>query len=422
MNIYVEKYSSYKEQLINISNRIKHLEIQIKESERKILLHNSFPLDGYMKKINTIRNNILEYDYLLEKYTQEKKIKSEEIIYLDEKMKKLVKKSSLWPYIMHLIFSKDLSDEHKSLRKSKKNKIAEIKKLEEKISNLESKIETLKKEEESSDIKIQNHNNFNKNSECENIKSFKSKISTLENEESDIKSTLQKLDLCVGVHISEYFKLKLQISSLEEEIRSAENIDRDLTCARNSYERALLHEKCEEQFGNGRPSSVINDRKKHIRSIERSIIKLNKRIYDEMKKSSRKINHIIIDGNNMCYERNNFIQFKAISALLKSLPKNMKKTVVFDASIRKLMKMSNQDLLNYFGETAEIYITPTKTSADEYILKLSEKHKNTYIISNDRYSDFHDYKSIKDGKVIRFMTTKDNIIINDLSVSVSFLD
>lgn len=420
MNTYVEKYSSYKKQLINISNNIEHLEIQVKESERKILLHNSFPLEENVKKINIIRNNISEFNNALEKYAREKEIKLEEIIYLDEKIKKLVKNSSIFPYIIHSIFSNDLSDEHTSLRKSKKTKSAEIKKLEEKISNLESKRERLNKEGESFDIKIQNHNNFNKNSEYENIESFKSKISTLKNKENDIKITLQKLDLYAGVHISEYFKLKSQISSLETEIKSAEKIDRDLTCASNSYERALLHENCEKQFGNGRPSSVINDRKKHIRSIERSIIKLEKRIDDEMKKSSREINHIIIDGNNMCYERNNFIQIKAISALLRALPKRMKKTVVFDASIRKLMKVNDQDLSNYFDENAEIYVTPTKTSADEYILKLSEKDENTYIVSNDRYSEFHDYKSIKDGKVIRFMTTNDNIIINDLSVSANF--
>lgn len=420
MNTYVEKYSSYKKQLINISNSIEYLEIQLKESERKILLHNSFSLDENMKKLNIIRNNISEFDNSLKINTREKEIKSKEIICLDEKIKKLVKNSSLFPYIIHSIFSNDLSDEHTALRKSKETKSAEIKKLEEKISNLESKRETLKKEEEYFDIKIQNHNNFNKNSEYENIESLKSKILTLKNNKNDTKLTLQKLDLYAGVHISEYFKLKSQISSLEEEIRSAESIDRDLTRASNSYERALLHEKCEKQFGNGRPSSVINDRKKHIHSIERSIIKLEKRIDDEMKKSSREIDHIIIDGNNMCYERNNFIQLRAISALLKSLPKNMKKIVVFDASIRKLMKVNDQDLSNYFGENAEIYVTPTKTSADEYILKLSEKYENTYIISNDRYSDFHDYKSIKDGKVIRFMTTSDNIIINDLSVSASF--
>lgn len=343
---------------------------------------------------------VSEIDMEINKYTLKKEDNLKKIEYIHEENQKLLQKLSFMPRIAYSVFPMFRSADFKLLRKSKFNKNNDIKKIRKKIFEME---------------------NIKKVAEYrENIFDLKAKIGNLERSKIDTRSKLLEIELCVGAHINERSMLKSQISLLETEIRRAEQIDRNLSNASNSYERALLHKECNELFDNGKPLTVIINREKEILSIKRNITKLEKRIDNEMERSLRKINHLIIDGNNMCYERNNFISFKAISALLADLPKKMKKTIIFDSSIRKLMKTNDQDISNYFKGAAETYIVPTKTSADEYILKLSEKEMNTYIVSNDRYSDFHDYKSVKNGKIIRFMVTNGNIIINDLSISASF--
>lgn len=64
----------------------------------------------------------------------------------------------------------------------------------------------------------------------------------------------------------------------------------------------MIHKECEEKFGTGSPKQVINDRRGKIRSLDNNIPKLERRIREELQKLERTIGHLLIDGNNACYE------------------------------------------------------------------------------------------------------------------------
>lgn len=219
---------------------------------------------------------------------------------------------------------------------------------------------------------------------------------------------------------SEYKRLQSEKTKLEHDIKFAENIDKELSLARNRRERFLLHQKCGSKFEYESPSKVINDRRNRISSIERNIIKLKKRIETEERIANRKINHIILDGNNLCFDRGEFINTKALSKLLSSLPNDLEKTVVFDSSIKRRTGKSDREIETSLSKYAQTYIAPAKTEADDYIIKIAEKDKNSYIISNDKYSDFFDTSPVIEKRVIPFMIIRNNIIVKDMNIDELF--
>ena len=93
-------------------------------------------------------------------------------------------------------------------------------------------------------------------------------------------------------------------------------------------------------------------------------------IRDELQKLERTIGHLLIDGNNACYERQSFIGLSAISALLRELGGRYRTTVVFDASIRAMLKTDTQGIERALGKSHNTYVPPTKAAADEYLLSL----------------------------------------------------
>lgn len=245
-------------------------------------------------------------------------------------------------------------------------------------------------------------------------------IERLKGVQAEDEAEVVKIDGLIRPHIIELDRLKSEVMTLNSDMMSASKFEKELSSAMNGYERAMIHEKCEEIFGTGRPKQVINDRKKKIRSLENNIPKLERRIRDELKKLERTISHLLIDGNNACYEGQSFIGLQAISALLPTLINRFKTTVVFDASIRAMLKTDNQGIERILGAAVNTHVAPSKQAADEYILKLAEEDKNTFILSNDRFSEYHDYDAVKSGRVLRFLIAENKFMANDLDVVANF--
>ena len=65
------------------------------------------------------------------------------------------------------------------------------------------------------------------------------------------------------------------------------------------------------------------------------------------------------------------------------------------------------------------HVAPSKTAADEYLLKLVGKNKSTFILSNDRFGEYHDYDVVNSGRVLRFLIAGGKFIANDFDISVS---
>ena len=230
---------------------------------------------------------------------------------------------------------------------------------------------------------------------------------------------LTRIETRIRPHVQEHERLQSEVSTLKSEIATAEDFNRNLDAAPSGYERKIIHEQCESRFGTGRPAEVINDRRGKVRRLENNIPKLERRIRDELEKSDRNIEHLLIDGNNVCYEGQTFIELRALIALLAALADQFAITVVFDSSIRSLLKASTQDIKRRLGPSITTYIAPTKTGADEYLLKLAGNLKTSFILSNDRYAEYHDFDAVKSGRVLRFLIADGKLMANDLDISVN---
>lgn len=232
-----------------------------------------------------------------------------------------------------------------------------------------------------------------------------------------LASEIADIEAKAGAHIKEYERLQREVRQLNVRIAQAEQFDQSLSSASNGYERAKIHEECERQFGDGSPKKILRDAKAQLRTLNNNIPKLEQRIKSTIAKSEMTVRHLIIDGNNACYDGGQFIQLRAVSALVKWVRNSFKTTIVFDASIRRNLRADDADIRRYLGSSASVYVAPTKTAADEYILKLAGADPHTYVLSNDRYAEFHDYDAVAAGRVLRFLIADGRIMVNDLDLS-----
>jgi hypothetical protein len=229
-----------------------------------------------------------------------------------------------------------------------------------------------------------------------------------------------RIEAKIRPHTQELDRLKSELATLNADIARASRFEQGLSSAANTYERAMIHKECEEKFGTGSPKQVISDRRGKIRSLDNNIPKLERRIREELEKLERTIGHLLIDGNNACFERQSFIGLRAISALLRELGGRYKTTVVFDAKIRAMLKTDTQGIERALGTSVNTHVAPTKSAADEYLLKLADQDNSAFILSNDRFAEYHDYAAVKSGRLFRFLIADGKLMANDIDVSVNF--
>ena len=266
--------------------------------------------------------------------------------------------------------------------------------------------------------RLSEHENFDLDKAESRRSSLELEIERINADHVVASAELARIETKIRPHTQEYDRLKSEAAALNADISAANRLDQKLDAAANGYERKLLHDECQAKFGTGKPREVIKDRTGQLRRLENNIPKLERRIRDELQKLHRSIKHLLIDGNNVCYEGQSFIGLRGISALLMSLGDRYKTTVVFDASIRAMLKTDSQGIERTLGPSVSTHVAPTKTAADEYLLKLAEKDENAFILSNDRYAEYHDYDAVKSGRLLRFLIADGKLMANDLDVTV----
>lgn len=320
--------------------------------------------------------------------------------------------------MFHIV--KYFSDNQKILRSKIREHGDRVKNYQEHISRLQKRIDHATLEIEKMEAEIVTFQNFDKNSVETQLDQAEGEwaltsdaLAALDNEIADITAK-------VGPLINKYDDLQVKAHTLKARVSDAEGIDRDLTNAENSYERAQIHKKCERKFGHGSPKKVRSDASRELRSVERNLPKLERRIRDEMRKFEMVISHVIIDGNNTCYNNSQFIRLRALTHLVDELNKNYRVTAVFDSSIRSLMKTDDAGIRRIIGPSAGIHIAPTRTGADEYILRLAEGQPDCYVLSNDRFAEFGDYEVVQSGRLLRFLIADHQIMVNDLDLAITF--
>ena len=319
-----------------------------------------------------------------------------------------------------LVFWKFFTAEQKQLRLESNRLRKELSAVNERLVNDNQALSKVRSDLSSAQKRISEHKSFNLNDAETQLAAIQPKTRQIASDLAAAKIELERIEEKIRPHSQELERLETELETFNSDIAKADRLDRDLTAAENSYERAMIHQECEEKFGSGSPRHVINDRRGKVRRLENNIPKLERRIRDELKKLDRTISHLVIDGNNACYEGQSFIGLRGISALLEALDDRFKVTVVFDASIRAMLKSDSQGIEKVLGPRAATHVAPTKTAADEYLMKLAGKDQSVFILSNDRFAEYHDYDVVKSRRVLRFLIADGKLMANELDICISF--
>lgn len=267
---------------------------------------------------------------------------------------------------------------------------------------------------------IKKYELFDKTKTHNEIDTLVREIIVLEEKLKRTSELKNNVDNALRPIISQITEYDNSISTANTKISMAKSIERKLDAAENSYERAMIHEKCETSFGDGSPKKVISQEERKIRQCERDLIKARKRATEIRNKASREIRKIIIDGNNLCYEGNRFVGFKALLVVTNELSSKYKVVVVFDSAIRAQIKANDNIIRSNFSDDIEIHIVATKHLADETVLDIASNDEVCYVLSNDRFGEYRDKEVVTSNRLIRHEIVSGKVIVHDLNINSKY--
>ena len=255
-----------------------------------------------------------------------------------------------------------------------------------------------------------------------NIVNLTDKLNSNLSEYEVIRKRKSEIDDKLNPIINEINNLESQKRNANKKIDKAEELNRELDRADNSYQRRIIHEKCEELFGEGSPSKIINNKKRLINGIDRNVAKLLKRAKLIEESSARKaaIQTIVIDGNNMCYEGRDFVKLKPLISVTTKLRSAYNIILVFDSSIRSMLRSNDKNIASHFMDNIKVHIVASKQLADETIIDIASNNDSFYILSNDRFGEYNDKEVVKKKRLIKHEIVNGQVLIHDLDINVSY--
>ena len=266
---------------------------------------------------------------------------------------------------------------------------------------------------------VRRHAAFDLDSQESELRNITQSLASAKNSSEDVARRKRNVDEILAPLLEQLVRLRAEKHEAELQLQEAGELERRLSDADNSYQRAMIHEECERRFGTGKPRSVIHDQNRIIRQTDRDLEKATRRVEEIGRKAARVVKALVVDGNNLCYEGSRFVGLSAIESLLPVLSNEYSIVVVFDASIRRMLKADDSWLRKRFQAYATIHVVATRESADKTILDLASPDTGTYVLSNDRFGDFNEKQVVKDGRIIRHEIISGRVFIHDLHINVS---
>lgn len=277
----------------------------------------------------------------------------------------------------------------------------------------------------------------------EAIAKIDGELSLLRRKRNDLEARAAKVDGAVAAPLAELRRYESEIEALEStisklrsersgwesQIVEAQRFDERISSTASRHERFKLHEESERRFGNRSPlaaikamrsqtrslTSSIGDREQQIARIRRDMAKTERRVTEAAEVAAREIDALIIDGNNCCYRGNDFIGLAALIPMTERLGERYAVTVVFDAAIRRLLGVSDNDLRAALP-AAEVHVVASRVKADETILDAADE-PTAWVVSNDRFGDYRDKSSVNERRIIRHEIVRGRVLIHDLEVA-----
>lgn len=400
-NPYTKKYNHLKQILENKNIEKKELTNELEWYNTTDISNLHFLLQGKEDDKNDtqliltiVEKDMKELAIKLDKVKKQIKTFFNPLNWFDEKQK---------------IYLKTLAELKKELDAKIKNKILRVTFL----SKIDETINQYKQE-------IDKYKHFNIENIRDKIKNLDHEIVTLEKESKHIFNLKINVDMKLENIISQIKDFETNISTAKNQINAAKSFEQDLDSAENSYEKAMIHEKCEKLLGDGSPKKIIREHERILKKLEKDLEKAKKRATEIGEKASREIYKIIIDGNNMCYEGNEFVGLNPLIQATSQLQESYQIIVVFDSAIRSQLKANDETINNKFDKNIKIHIVASKKLADETILDIASENNFCYIISNDRFGEYKDKEAVINNRIIRHEIVDGHIIIHDLNVKKKY--
>lgn len=252
------------------------------------------------------------------------------------------------------------------------------------------------------------------------IAALKASLERIESPLARLYQRSNDLEKILREPMQEIRKYEHEQHEIMSQISRAERFDLSLSNARSGFERAKIHEQCDRELGDSKPGNVLRQRRGSLRSIDDKLRKLQSRVDSLIRFATWDIRHIVIDGNNLCYEGKRFLKLAALEALVPILSQKYKVTLIFDASIRRKLKQSNEDIEARFPQSARVHIVTSRHAADETVLATAGDDPHTFVLSNDRFIDYPEKMAVKDDRLLRHEIVNHVIHIHELQIDVSF--
>lgn len=407
MQDYSNKFNPYSKKVQELETKIADLKRKIKEHENEnewAKTHDSDSLLRKIKGLSEIAKTIqLDMDVIqLDIQYCQIKLKENE-----ENIKTIVNPLNLF------------SKEQRAFRKKRKSLKDRLGDLINDLNEITTKLNnnTEKRDQANNDLARSNGIDIEKNLRC--IDALKVKLLPLNDELKKLLAQRSQVDKKVEPIIDKIRVSEIKLNKARTELKQAKEFDNAMGFS-NSYERAMIHEQCKRNFGESSPRKVIRSKRNLISKLERDIEKLERRAFSVYKRSSRVIELLVIDGNNMCYENNNFVGIDPLILITSELGQRYDLVVVFDSDIRSILKKNYQMINSRFPKDVKVHIVASKEKADETIIGLTSNNKKAYVISNDRFSDYFDKEVIVNDRIIRHEMINNKVLIHDLDIDLTW--
>lgn len=252
------------------------------------------------------------------------------------------------------------------------------------------------------------------------IVGLKANVARLDPQLASLRQRSTDLDEIMREPLESLRKEKAERDMLMKRISRAEVFNSSLNNSINATEKAKIHEQCERVLGDRSPRNTLKHDRGVLRGVDDRIRKLQDRVDSLIRFATWDIRHIIIDGNNLCYEGKRFLKLAALEALVPILARKYKVTLIFDASIRRKLEMNSKDIEARFPQAERVHIVASKSSADETVLAAAGDDAHTFVLSNDRFVDYPEKMAVKEGRVLRHEIVNQAVYIHELRVAARF--
>lgn len=252
------------------------------------------------------------------------------------------------------------------------------------------------------------------------VASLQEEVAPLAEQFAKISDLRSSLDEELREPLADIAKYEKEVRELKEAISQATDLQARLDRAGNDRrEKWLVHNTCETLFeGVSHPSSVLSSKRKHLEATERKLRKNQKHAQEIVKRHTRVIDAIVIDGCNMCFIDKKYIGLEPVLNTAEHLATKYKVTVIFDASIREMAGMESEDIKALFKGPSVVHVMATGGKADEIVLKEASA-PNTYVISNDQFVEFRTMPAVREDRLMKHDILNGKVYVQRLGLEIA---